>query len=299
MRAIATLTMIGCCVLMRAPVLAETQQSFATPEAAAKALAAAVRSGAADHISRVLGPDSEKIVSSGDPVDDAAARKRFTTAAAQRTRIERSVDGDTALLHVGKDDWPFPIPIVKEAGGWRFDTAAGAQELVNRRVGRNELMVLSVCRAYVDAQLEYFARFHECAQSLRSSPGKHDGLYWEATGDDEESPFGPLVALASTEGYQVRGADEPPAPYHGYFFRILTAQGKAAPGGARNYVRNGKMTDGFALIAWPAEHGSSGVMTFMVGEQGVVFQKDLGDGTSEAVKAITAYDPDGSWEPTR
>jgi hypothetical protein len=289
-------TVVGC-LLTWAPAFAETQQHFPTPEAAAKALEAAVRRGDADHISRVLGSDSEKIAASGDPVEDAAARKRFTTAAAQRTRIER--DGDTALLHVGKDDWPFPIPIVKEAEGWRFDTAAGAQELVNRRVGRNELTVTSVARAYVDAQLEYFARFREFAQSLRSSPGKHDGLYWETTGDEEESPFGPLVALATTEGYQVREADEPPAPYHGYFFRILKAQGKAAPGGARNYVRNGKMTDGFALIAWPAEHGSSGVMTFMVGEQGVVFQKDLGDGTSEAAKAITAYDPDGSWEPTR
>lgn len=290
---------VVCWVLTYAPAVAETQQHFPTPEAAARALVAAVRSkDATARMAPILGPDSEKIITSGDPVDDAAARKRFVTAAAQHTRIERSADGDTALMYVGPDDWPFPVPILREAGGWRFDAAAGTEELLNRRIGRNELIAISVGRAYVEAQIEYQRRFHEFAQSLRSTPGKRDGLYWDSPGRDE-SPLGPLVALAATEGYHVREADESPAPYHGYFFRILTAQGKAAPGGARNYVRNGKMTDGFALLAWPAEYGSSGIMTFIVGEQGVVFQKDLGATTSEAAKAITAYDPDGSWEPTR
>jgi len=214
-----------------------------------------------------------------------------------RIVIERTTDA-LAVLHVGADDWPLPIPIVREADGWRFDTAAGKEELLNRRIGRNELTAIAVCRAYVNAQKEFARRFHAYAQSLRSTPGKRDGLYWEAA-DHDVSPLGPFVASAAAEGYRVREAGEAPAPYHGYFFRILTAQGPHAPGGAREYVKEGQMTGGFALVAWPADHGSSGVMTFLVDEQGVVFQKDLGEGTTEAAKAMTAYDPDASWEPTR
>ncbi|TMB53606.1 MAG: DUF2950 domain-containing protein, partial [Deltaproteobacteria bacterium] len=159
-------------------------------------------------------------------------------------------------------------------------------------------VTIEVCRAYVDAQKVFARRFHTFAQSFRSTPGKRDGLYWETT-DHDVSPFGPLVADATGEGYHLREADAPRAPYHGYFFRILTAQGEHAPDGARDYVKDGKMTGGFALVAWPADHGSSGIMTFMVGPQGVVFQKDLGEGTADAAKAITAYDPDASWQPTR
>jgi len=203
-----------------------------------------------------------------------------------------------AIVHIGRDDWPFPIPIVREGDGWRFDTAAGKEELLNRRIGRNEITTIAVCRTYVDAQKEFARRFHVYAQSFRSTPGKQDGLYWEAT-DHDASPLGPLVASATAEGYQHGEAGDAPSPYHGYLFRILTKQGAGAPGGVKDYVKDGRMTGGFALVAWPAEHGSSGVMTFLVSEQGVVFQKDLGDGTTEAAKAITAYDPDGSWEPTR
>src|SRR5262249_25027083 len=203
-----------------------------------------------------------------------------------------------AILHVGRDDWPFPIPIVKDAEGWRFDTAAGKEELLNRRIGRNELAVIEGARAYVDAQNEFASRFHTYTQLLRSTPGKRDGLYWEAT-DHDVSPLGPLVASATGEGYHLGEASEAPVPYHGYFFRILTAQGPHAPGGARSYLNDGKMTGGVALVAWPAEYGSSGIMTFMVGREGVVFQKDLGQGTAEAVKAITAFDPDESWDPTQ
>jgi Protein of unknown function (DUF2950) len=299
MKTIATLTMLLCCCPALARAADEAQRHYATPEDAVRALEAAVRSpDAAKLLPPVLGPDSDEIVSSGDAVGDAATRKRFTTAASQGRHIELTDDRKTAILHVGHDDWPFPIPIVHEAAGWRFDTAEGKQELLNRRIGRNELTVITVCRTYVDAQNEFAKRFHEYAQSLRSSPGKQDGLYWDDTGRDP-SPFGPLVASATGEGYRVRDVDEPPSPYHGYFFRILKAQGKDGPGGAGDYVKDGRMTGGFALIAWPADYGSSGVMTFLVGEQGVVFQKDLGAGTAEAAKAITTYDPDRTWEPTR
>jgi hypothetical protein len=296
MRTSTRLAILLCLALVPAAA-ARAQEHFPSPEAAARALEAAARRSGPERLAAVLGPGSEEIVSSGDPVDDAAARRRFATAAAERTGIERTSDA-IAILRVGRNDWPFPLPIVRDADGWRFDTAAGKQELLNRRVGRNEITAIEVCRAYVDAQKEFARRFHTYAQLLRSTPDKRDGLYWEAT-DRDVSPLGPLVASATAEGYRVREASEAPAPYHGYFFRILTAQGAHAPGGARDYVKDGQMSGGFALVAWPADHGSSGVMTFIVDAQGVVFQKDLGEGTGEAVKAITAYDPDGSWEPTR
>jgi len=284
---------------MAIPATAATQEHFSSPETATRALVAAVRDrDSADRLLAVLGPEGGELASSGDPVDDAAARKRFASAAAERTRIERATEGATATLYVGRDDWPFPIPIVREADGWRFDTAAGKDELINRRIGRNELMAISVCRAVVDAQKEFAKRFGAYAQTFRSTPGQRDGLYWAAA-DGDVSPLGPLVAAATTEGYRHAEASEAPAPYRGYFFRMLKAQGAHAPGGARDYVKDGRMTGGFAVLAWPAEHGSSGIMTFIVGEQGVVFQKNLGEGTGEAAKAITAYDPDRSWEPTR
>jgi Protein of unknown function (DUF2950) len=291
-----TLATMVCVLLL--PALVRAQEHFPSPEAAASALARAVRAGDKDRTRTILGPGSEEIVSSGDPVADAAAGKRFATAAAERTRIEREKDGAIAIMHVGRDDWPLPIPIVKDSDGWRFDTAAGKEELLNRRIGRNELVAIGVSRAYVDAQNEFAKRFHTYAQTFRSTPGKRDGLYWEAT-DHDVSPLGPLVAEATAEGYHPEQASDAPAPYHGYFFRILTSQGAHAPGGAKSYVKDGQMTGGFALLAWPAEHGVSGVMTFMVGPQGVVFQKDLGEKTAEAAKAITSYDLDTSWEPTK
>jgi hypothetical protein len=296
MTAAATRATLLCLALL--PAAARAQQHFPSPEAAARALEAAARGDDAERLLAVLGPESDEMLSSGDPVDDAAARRRFAAAAGERTRIERTTDGARAILHVGREDWPFPIPVVREAEGWRFDTAAGKEELVNRRIGRNELIAIAVCRAYVDAQKEFAARFHTYARAFRSTPGKHDGLYWEAAGRDA-SPLGPLVAAATAEGYRHGEAGTSPAPYHGYFFRILTGQGAHAPGGVRDYVKDGRMDGGFALVAWPAEHGSSGVMTFLVNQQGVVFQKDLGAGTEQAAKTMTAYDPDGSWEPTR
>jgi hypothetical protein len=295
---ITTTTLAAIACLLLPSRLVRAQEHFRSPEAAASALAGAIRAHDTDRTRAILGQGSDEIVSSGDPVADAAAGKRFATAAAERTRIERAKDGALAIMHVGGDDWPLPIPIVKDADGWRFDTAAGKEELLNRRIGRNELVAIGVCRAYVDAQKEFAKRFHTYAQTFRSTPGKRDGLYWEAT-DHDVSPLGPLVAAATAEGYHPEKATDAPAPYHGYFFRILTSQGAHAPGGAKSYVKDGQMTGGFALLAWPADHGAGGIMTFMVGQQGIVFQKDLGEQTAEAAKAITTFDPDASWEPTK
>jgi hypothetical protein len=294
MRALGLALVLGLLV----SVAAEAQETFSSPEAAARALSTAARSDDKERLRAILGPESDEILASGDAVADAAARKRFASAAGEGTRIERSADGALAIMHVGRDDWPLPIPLKRDADGWRFDTASGKEELLNRRIGRNELSAIAVARAYVDAQNEFARRFGTYARTLRSTPGKHDGLYWEAS-DGDTSPLGPLVASATSEGYHHAEAGAEAEPYHGYFFHILTAQGPNAPGGARDYVNDGQMTGGFALVAWPAQHGSSGVMTFVVNNQDVVFQKDLGDRTAEIAKAMTAYDPDESWLPTR
>jgi hypothetical protein len=240
-------------------------------------------------------------------VKQGASRDRSTSAdgcATERTRFETLPDGAT-IAHIGRQATPFAIPLVKDGERWRFDTAAGKDELLNRRIGRNELMAIAASRAYVNAQEEY-ARASAVrggerayAQKFLSAPGQHDGLYWEDASGKDESPLGPLFASASAEGYDLAQQPVTPRPYHGYFFRILTGQGANAPGGARSYVKDGKMTGGFALLAWPAEYGQSGIMTFLVNSQGVVFQKDLGAQTAEAAKTITSYDPDTSWAPTR
>src|SRR5262249_43282861 len=230
--------------------------------------------------------------------------KRFATRAKERTRFE-TLDNGAVIAIIGKEDWPVAIPLVKDPDGWRFDTAAGKEELLNRRIGQNELTAISVARAFVDAQREYARKdrlgdgVKAYAQKLPSDPGKHDGLYWDDPSGKDPSPLGPLVAEATGEGYSVQQADAAPRPYHGYFFRILSGQGAHAPGGARSYIKDGRMTGGFALVAWPAEHGVSGVMTFQVGPQGIVYQKDLGDKTAELAKAITVFDPDDSWTASR
>ncbi len=281
-----------------------TQTRFESPSAAMQALVTAARSNDTVKLLAVLGPDAEVIVSSGDEVADAEDRRRFVAKATERTRFETLPDGAT-IAHIGRQATPFAIPLVKDGERWRFDTAAGKDELLNRRIGRNELMAIAASRAYVDAQEEY-ARASTVrggertyAQKFLSAPGQHDGLYWEDASGKDESPLGPLFASASAEGYDLAQQPVTPRPYHGYFFRILTGQGANAPGGARSYVKDGKMTGGFALLAWPAEYGQSGIMTFLVNSQGVVFQKDLGAQTAEAAKTITSYDPDTSWAPTR
>ena len=228
---------------------------------------------------------------------DRTERERFAQAAAEKTRLEPKGD-DRVVLNVGNDDWPFAIPIVRQAGAWRFDTAAGKEELLNRRIGRNELRTIEFCRAYVDAQREYASRSGGAfAERVRSTPGKHDGLYWEAAAGEQESPMGPSAAAATREGYGAKISGAERSPYHGYLFKILTAQGPHAPEGARSYVADGRMTGGFALLAYPVAHGSSGVMTFVVNQLGIVFQKDLGTRTAVIAEAMTRYDPDDSWDP--
>ncbi|HUD26257.1 MAG TPA: DUF2950 domain-containing protein [Burkholderiaceae bacterium] len=276
------------------------QRQFATAQQAADALVAAVRSNDQNETIRILGPEGEKLVHSGDKVADQESRTRFVKAYDTAHRIDVE-GGAAATLVVGSEHWSLPIPIVKQADRWHFDTTASVQKIIDRRVGRNELSVIEVCRAYVAAQREYASQSrpggaaHEYARRFHSEPGTHDGLYWEPAAGEAQSPLGPLIASAQAEGYE---GDQPTlyhSPYHGYLYRILTRQGAHAPGGAKDYIVNGHMTAGFALVAYPARWGDSGIMTFMVNQEGVVFEKNLGPQTQQAARAITEFDPDSSW----
>jgi Protein of unknown function (DUF2950) len=276
---------------------AAAQESFKTPDAAADALANAARNNDRAAILNVLGRDGADIASSGDPVADAAIRTKFVQT--YDAKHQMKMDGDTkATLIIGSDDFPFPIPLVRKDGAWQFDTAAGRQEVLARRIGRNELAAIQSCLAYVDAQNEYADKDHDgagtgvYAQRIISEAGKKNGLYWPSSASGDESPLGELVAEATQQGYRV---GEGRAPYHGYYFKILTKQGPDADGGALDYVVNGKMIGGFALEAYPAEYRNSGVMTFIVNHEGVVFQKDLGPHTAELAERMTAFNPDSSW----
>ena len=280
-----------------------TQRKFAQPRDAVRALVGAAHGHDETALLAILGPGSEDIVSSGDPVADRAALDRFAARAGERTRLQ-TLDSGAIVVHVGNEDWPLPVPLVKDGDEWRFDTPAGHDELLNRRIGRNELEAIDVCRVFVKAQREYASLqstegVRVYAQKIRSEPGTRDGLYWDDPTGKQPSPLGPFLADAEAEGYTKPAAGAPPRPFHGYFYRPLTAQGPHAPGGARSYLHDGKMTGGFALLAYPAEHGSSGVMTFIVGPQGVVYQKTLGEQTEQVAKAITTFDPDDSWTPVR
>jgi hypothetical protein len=288
-----------------AGVPAKGQELFETPDAAVVALLTAVQSDDHGDLDKIFGPDAKSLIT-GDPVTDANNYKSFAQNTLERAQLEER-NASTAILHIGKEDWPFPIPLAKNSDGkWFFDTNAGRNEILARHIGADELQTISICRAYVQAQREYASEDHngdevlEYAQRLRSSQGKQDGLYWEASGDQPQSPFGPLVAQASAEGYApISGSPSHPEPFHGYYYRILKAQGSAAPAGAYNYVINGHMIAGFALIAYPAEYGKSGVMTFIVSHQGKVYQKDLGPDTDAKAKEIQKYDPDKSWTPVK
>ena len=276
------------------------QKVFASPDEAALALAEAMRADDDGKLAAVLGPGAASLVRSGDPVVDRAARERFLTGFEEAHKVEESSAG-RAVLNVGKEEWPLPIPIVKKGSGWVFDTAEGKEEIVNRRIGKNELDTIQVMRAIVDAQRDYAMEDRdgnailEYAQSFRSDPGKKNGLYWETKEGEEPSPLGLLAARARAEGYTKKEAGTGPVPYHGYLFRMLKAQGKDAPGGAYDYVVKGKMIGGFAVVAYPAKYGSSGVMTFLVNHDGAVFEKDLGPGTAKAAKAMKKFDPGKGW----
>jgi len=273
--------------------VSRAQQSFPSPEAAAAALATAVKGGPND-ILKVLGKAADDIVSSGDATSDADTRQRFTSMYDARHSI-KTEGNKKATLMLGADDFPFPIPLVNTKTGWEFDTDEGRIEVLRRRIGRNELDAIQTCLAYVDAQNEYADKDRGegagvYAQRIVSTPGKKDGLFWRD--DADPSPLGALAAEASAEGYK---AGDAPSPYHGYYFRILKAQGSDAPGGALNYIVKGKMIGGFALIAWPAEYGNSGVMTFLVNHGGTVYQKDLGRRTDFIAKRLVQFDPDQTW----
>ena len=275
---------------------AVAQESFKTPEAAADALANAARIGDRAAIVKVLGPDGADIASSGDPVADADMRKKFVATYDSKHQVK--MDGDAkATLIIGQEDFPVPIPLVRKGDAWQFDTVAGRQEILARRIGRNEIAAIQSSLAYVDAQNDYAAKDRGAgagvyAQRIVSSAGKKDGLYWPASAGGDESPLGELVAQATRQGYRT---GEGRTPFHGYYFKILTKQGPDARGGAVSYVVNGKMIGGFALVAYPAEYRNSGVMTFIVNHDGVVYQKDLGPRTDELAERMTSFNPDQSW----
>jgi len=276
--------------------------AFATPEQAVDALTAAVRIGSTAELVRILGPGSRDLVSSGDRVADEQARTKFLAAYEESNRLETRDDGQVVLV-VGHDDWHFPFPLVKEDDAWHFDEGAGAEEIIDRRIGGNELAAIEVCLAYVDAQRDYATEdrnhdgYVEYAQKFVSSSGQRDGLYWPVPDGEEESPIGPLMARAYAEGYVTGDVQHPQTrkPYHGYFYRILKEQGPAAEGGAYDYVVRNHMIGGFALVAFPAQYDVSGVMTFIVNHDGVVYQKDLGPRTAEIARAMKLYNPDEGW----
>ena len=274
---------------------ANAQQSFKTMEEAADALVSAARTGDRKRILTVLGRGGADIVSSGDAIADASARNRVIEAYDAKHLLV--MEGtDKAVLIIGQEDWPFPIPLVRKDSTWRFDTAAGREEILYRRIGRNELNAIETCLAYVDAQQEYadegVAGNGVYAQRIASRPGKKDGLYWPAQSSADESPLGELAASAAAEGYR---AGQQRAPYHGYYYKILTRQGPNASGGTLDYVVRGRMIGGFALVAYPAEYMNSGVMTFLVNHQGNVYEKDLGPNTARIAAGMTAFNPDNTW----
>jgi len=277
-----------------------SQVTFDSPDQASDALIAAAASGDTSALLRILGDDAAPLVESGDSVDDGAVRDEFIAKynAAHRWVSE---DASVSTLLVGDDDWPFAFPLVSEAGRWRFDTTNGVEEILNRRIGENELAAIQASLAYVDAQREYYwwnpegAPLLHYARNLVSSPNSKDGLYWDAGPDETPSPLGELFAAARAEGYLTENSVRP-APFHGYYFHMLTSQGSHAAGGAYDYVIGDRLVGGFGLVAYPSERGSTGVMTFIVNHDGVVFSKDLGEDTDKLAGEMTVFDPDESWK---
>jgi len=286
--------------------LAEDEQTFTTPQAAVSALVAAATNHDTNALHSIFGATGHDLISP-DVVQATEECKLFVQHLTEKTELASNSDSNVTL-EIGADGWPFPIPLVKRDGQWFFDTAAGAEEILARRIGMDEIGAINVCHAYVDAQREYASEDRmgdsvlAYAQFLRSTPGTHDGLFWPTNQAGEAlSPLGPLVAQARVDGYHrtAKMLNDEQAPYHGYYFKILTRQGKHAPGEKYNYIINGRMIAGFALVAWPAEWGNTGVMTFIVNQQGKIYQKNLGPKTVKIAKAMTAYDPDDTWTPAQ
>jgi hypothetical protein len=282
------------------------EQTFNSPNEAVSALVTAAQNNDTNAIHLIFGPAGHELISP-DVVQATDEFTMFVQRLAEKTQLISNSDSN-ATLELGADGWPFPIPLVKQGGQWHFDSAAGKDEIFARRIGRDEMGAIDVCNAYVEAQREYASQDRmgdgvlAYAQFLRSTPGTHDGLFWPTNQPGEElSPLGPLIAQARVEGYHraAKMLNDEQAPYHGYYFKILTSQGKHAPGGKFKYLLNGRMIAGFALAAWPAEWGDAGVMTFVVNQQGKVYQKNLGSKTAKIAKAMTIYDPDATWTPAR
>jgi len=279
----------------------QPQQNFNSPEQAAAALADAWHNGSTQSLVNIFGSGGLKLVSSGDPVAEKNARSHFAEEYAISHKFE-NIDTNKVLLIIGKDDFPYPIPLLKQGNRWHFDIKSGAEEIISRRIGRNELNAINVCRTYVEAQREYALKKHAetghaaYATKIVSSTGQHDGLYWTAANGAEISPLGPLFASAAAEGYTPSDIQKQ-TPYHGYYYKILTRQGRDAQGGAHEYLDKQQMTKGFALIAFPAKYGDSGVMSFIVNQHGVVYEKNLGPDTSRVARQIESYNPDTSWKP--
>src|SRR5271165_2849626 len=271
------------------------QKTFSSAEEASKALVTAAQNNDEKAMLDILGPDGKQIVSSGDETEDANSRANFAQKYQEMHRLVQEPDG-TTVLYIGAKNWPTPIPLVSKGNSWYFDTEAGKKEILYRRIGRNEMSTIRVCQEFVAAEKEFSATQHNgYAQKILSDEGQHNGLYWRAAAGEPQSPIGPLVAAAVAEGY-ARRANGAPTPYRGYYYRVLTRQGKNGPGGAQSYIVNGKMTEGFAFLAYPAEYRSSGVMTFIVNQDGIVYQKDLGKKTGALAQAMKEYNPNSGWE---
>lgn len=276
-----------------------SQQSFNSPDAAVSALIAATKGDDLKALNAIPGPAAGEILSSGDPVADNNARDNFVNRYKEMHRLAYD-DKGRVILYIGADNWPMPIPLIKKDSGWLFDTASGKEELLYRRIGQNELYTIGVLEDLADAQQDYASQPRvgnsstQFARKILSDPGKQNGLYWSAAPEEPQSPIGPLIASAASGGYKT-GASDNATPFHGYFYKILTRQGKHAPGGTKNYLVNGKMIGGFAFLAYPADYRSSGVMTFMMNQDGIIVQKDIGPDTERIAKALVEFNPDGSW----
>lgn len=298
------LAMLLICVASQLRAEDSDVKTFATYRAAAAAFITAVRANDEDALKQILGAREHELLSSGDATQDENARLKFLERYDQAHALVRKTP-DKVVMTVGPSAWPVPFPIVRVDGAWHFDATEGAQEMAYRRIGHNELDAIRVCQALYAAQKQYAATSHDgvpagiYAQRFRSEPGAQNGLFWEVKEGEPQSPTGSLVAEATSEGYDSAKQSGKPTPFHGYFYRILKAQGPHAPGGAKDYVSDGRMTGGFAFVAYPAEYHSSGIMTFLVGPRGVVYQKDLGETTEEAAKGIAAFDPDSTWKVAR
>jgi hypothetical protein len=299
--AVAVLAAAGCKKSEQSSVVSGPK-TFASPDEASSAVYNAAKSGDGQALIAIFGPDATDLIISGDPVQDKAGRDKFAAQYDEMHRWGKLTNGGKVLT-IGAENYPLPFSLMKNSSGqWYFDTASAKEEILARRIGGNELATIDVLNAMSDAQIEYFSQTHDgnpvyqFAQKFVSDAGKQNGLYWKAAEDQPESPLGPLAAEASADGYG-GGSKQSPQPFHGYFYRILTKQGAHAEGGAKDYVVNGNMTGGFAILAYPAEYRNSGVMTLMINQNGAVFQKDLGANTSDIAKTINEFNPDETWSP--